>query len=265
VLRRKFKLSDVIFRRYFKLNVFQADYVFKRLTSMFPCSPEHFLWTLHFIKTRDPDFTMVAGALNTCERTLLTYVSEIASNLRIALPEFDFENRFDGWNFLSPSFLVDTTFVRIKRPHLHPWEYFRKEKGDFGMLYQIACSLSKPFRFLHFDGPFKCSAAEVSIFRATLVPRMRKGERVMTDKGYYQDTERCWHPPLGPLASLSSEDKLRRRQVTRIRHLNERIIGRLTTWGCFKRRWNGHWRLQEDCCFCAAKLTQLELYCSPLT
>jgi hypothetical protein len=86
----------------------------------------------------------------------------------------------------------------------------------------------------------------------------------MTDKGYYQE-EKCWCPPTGKMGNLTVEEKIKRRKVTSIRQLNERLIGRLTFWGCFKKKWRYDWSLHELCAKVAAKLTQLEVYTFPLT
>jgi hypothetical protein len=131
-------------------------------------------------------------------------------------------------------------------------------------LYQVVCSLGKPFRILSFEGPFKGSAADVSIIRETIIPLLRENEKVMCDKGYYQE-EKCWCPPTGAMNQLSAEEKLKRRKVTRIRQINERLNNRITFWGCFKKRWQCNWKLQRMCAHVAAKLTQLELYVHPLT
>jgi hypothetical protein len=48
----------------------------------------------------------------------------------------------------------------------------------FGLLYQVIVSLGQPFRILAFDGPFKGSAADVSIFRGSTLRRLLPGERV---------------------------------------------------------------------------------------
>lgn len=160
---------------------------------------------------------------------------------------------------------MDTTFARIKQPHLHPWEYYNSHKEDFTLQYQLTASLGKPFRILSFEGPYKGSAADVSVFRETLVPLMKDKEKVMTDKGYWQDEVHCWCPPLGEISTMSLENKIKRRKVTRIRQLNERMIGRLKFWGLFKKRWNYTWEFHEICAHVIAKLTQLELLASPLT
>lgn len=161
---------------------------------------------------------------------------------------------------MSPSCLCDTVFVPITRPYLSEWEYYNQHKADHGFLYQVVCSLGKPFRILSFDGPFKGSAADVSIFRSTIVPLLRENEKVMTDRGYYQETTYCWSPP-----THQFENGLERRKVTAIRHLNERVIGRLTMWGCMKLRWNHSWQFHAQCAHVIAKLTQLELIVFPLS
>jgi len=87
----------------------------------------------------------------------------------------------------------------------------------------------------------------------------------MTDKGYYQEKESCWFPSTGDMNSMSVYDKIQRRKVTRIRNINERLIGRLVSWGCFKKRWCNSWELLSLSCEVASKLIQLEVHAYPLT
>lgn len=131
------------------------------------------------------------------------------------------------------------------------------------MKYQVVCSLGKPFRFLAFQGPFKGAAADVSIMRKCSLPELLPREKVMTDKGYWQE-ERCWTPPTGKIQELTTELKINRRKVTSIRHLNERLIGRLTQWGFFKKRWQNSWKLHQLCAEVASRITQLEVHVYPL-
>ncbi len=104
----------------------------------------------------------------------------------------------------------------------------------------------------------------MSILRSTIVPLLDDDEEVMCDKGYRQE-EKCWCPPAGKIATLSNEDKIKRREVTRIRQLNERVIGRLVSWGVFKKKWNKGLQFHKLCAHVAARLTQLEFYACPLT
>ncbi len=114
-------------------------------------------------------------------------------------------------------------------PSSSPWEYYNNNKNSYGLLYQVVSSLGKPFRIVSFQGPFKGAAADVSIFRSTLLPSLLRNERVMCDKGYWQE-KRCWCPPNGTINSLTTNEKRERRKVTRIRHLNERLISRISSW-----------------------------------
>jgi hypothetical protein len=147
---------------------------------------------------------------------------------------------------------------------LRPWEYYKKDKHTHGLVYQVVCSLGKPFRILSFLGPFKGSAADVSILRTTIVSKLLPGERILCDKGYWQE-EKCWCPPTGEINGMSQEEKWERRNVTNMRQLVERVIGRLKNWGCLKKTWTFNWRLHELCAHVVAKLTQLDLHIHPLT
>jgi hypothetical protein len=120
-------------------------------------------------------------------------------------------------------------------------------------------------RILAFSGPYKGAAADVTVFRSTIKPLLKPRERLMADKGYSHD-ESCWCPPRGKYSQFTVEQKIERRRVTVIRHLNERAIGRLVGWGIFKRRW--HSKKPTDhklAAHASAKLTQLLLYHYPLT
>lgn len=182
----------------------------------------------------------------------------------LLIHQFDFSSRFQNWKHLSPSCLVDTTFVRIRQPSVYQWEYYNSNKKDYTLQYQVVCSLGHPFRIISFDGPYKGAAADVSVFRATILPQLKEKERVMTDKGYHQE-KRCWHPPTGKFASLTASLRIMRRKVTRIRHLNERIIGRIKQWHIFTKRWNYSFEFHELCANVAARITNLEVSAFVLT
>jgi hypothetical protein len=163
-----------------------------------------------------------------------------------------------------PSCLVDTKFVRTAEPHLSPWECYNVNKKAYGILYQVTVSLGKPYRILRFEGPFKGAASDVSIIIETLIPSLLSGEKVMCDKGYLNE-DRCLTPPKGKFPTLDHEGRHLFIDITRVRQLNERVIGRLCLWGCFSKKWSLSFELHQLCANAAAKLTQLELYLYPLT
>jgi hypothetical protein len=264
VLNKQKSLNFTEFRRYYKLCPSLVSVLYNKLRKSFDFSANHLMWTLHYLKSANPDDAQIATLLGTNKNTLRKNVKKILSMILCCLPKFNFFDRFKNWRYIQPSCLVDSTFVMIQKPYLSPWEYYSKEKKCHGLFYQVTCSLGKPFRFLSFDGPFKGAAADVSIARSTIIPLLKEKEKVMCDKGYWQDNK-CWCPPLGDIDKMATEDKIKRRKVTRIRHLNERLIGRLVSWGCFKKKWRYSWSLHEMCAHAAARLTQLQVYAFPLT
>ena len=92
---------------------------------------------------------------------------------------------------------------------------------------------------------------------------LKENEKVMTDRGYYQETTHCWTPPTGKF--LTREENIQRRKVTCIRHLNERLIGRLKDWGFMRKRCRKSWEFHTECSHVVSRLTQLELHAFPLT
>lgn len=264
-LRKKKPITVVAFKTYFKLSPSLADLIYSQLVDAgYEIRIRHYLWTLHYLRSTDPRDTQIAFFLHTQRRNLHDKVYGVMDCICKALPELDFESRFSRWNYLDPSCLVDSKFVRIGTPYLNPWHYYSIHKASHGILYQVVVSLGKPYRILSFDGPFKGAAADVSIYRCTIKPKLRVDEKVMADKGYLADST-CITPPKGTFASLDAKGKAEFLNVTKIRQLNERVIGRLNQWGCFSKKWNQSIKLHSVCALTCAKLTQLELYLYPLT
>lgn len=154
--------------------------------------------------------------------------------------------------------------MRTRIPYLRPYYYYNVKHADYGLLYQVACSVNYPIRIVEFSGPYKGSCADVTIFRETLRPLLRDGEMVMCDKGYLAE-ERCWTPPRGKFYTLTREQKGQSIEVTKIRQVNERVIGRIKDWGIMKKKWQLDFDFHELCARVVAKLTQLQLYTNPLT
>ena len=159
--------------------------------------------------------------------------------------------------------MVDSTFVRVRRPYLNEWEYYSNYKKDFGFHYQVCCSMDRPYRLLDFQGPYKGSASDVSIVRETLVPRLRSTKYLLCDKGYKERT--CWCPATGRFKNLTPEQQVEYTRITSVRQVNERIIGRIKAWGCTRRRSSQNWKIIDMCVKCVVRLTQLELMNFPLT
>jgi hypothetical protein len=134
----------------------------------------------------------------------------------------------------------------------------------YGLNYQVTCSLGAPYRILEFSGPYKGSCADVTIFRKSLISRLRDGERVLCDKAYLYES-RCLTAPRGKFHSLDRDGRSRFIYVSRIRQINERVIGRIKQWGVMGRIWNLTFDYHQLCANAVAKLTQVQLYTNPLT
>ncbi len=131
-------------------------------------------------------------------------------------------------------------------------------------MYQVTVSLGKPYRILEFSGPYKGSCSDVSIVRNSVIPMLEENEKIMCDKGYLNES-RCITPVKGKFATLSREEKGFSLEVAQVRQLNERVIGRVMQWGLMTKKWTLGFDFHELCARCVAKLTQLQLYTSPLT
>jgi hypothetical protein len=149
-------------------------------------------------------------------------------------------------------------------PYLQPYLYYDQHHNAYGLKYQVGCSISYPIRIVEFSGPYKGGRSDVGIFRSTLLPLLEERELVMCDKAYLAE-KRCWTPPKGKFITLSREDKGKSIVVTKIRQVNERVIGRLSEWGVMDKKWNLDFEFHGECANGAAKLTQLQLYTNPLT
>ncbi len=160
--------------------------------------------------------------------------------------------------------MVDTTFVPIRKPYLRPYYYYSPNKKEYGLLYQVTVSIGKPYRIVDFSGPYKGSGADVTIMRESLLPSLEENEKVLCDKAYLREIA-CITPPQGKYQTLSREGKGKFIEVTKVRQLNERVIGRIKQWGVMVKKWQLDFDFHELCARCAAKLTQLQLYITPLT
>jgi hypothetical protein len=83
-------------------------------------------------------------------------------------------------------------------------------------------------------------------------------ERVLCDKAYAAESK-CMTSPRGKYGSLSPIGRSQFIAVSRIRQINERVIGRCKQWGLLKKQWSLSFDLHERCALYIAKLTQLQL------
>jgi hypothetical protein len=88
ILKKKKEISDAVFKQFFKIPISLAAIIWKRLVSRFPnASPIHFLWTLHFLKSKTPEIFSIAQLLNTNKKTLKTHLTTTLVQLLVILPK----------------------------------------------------------------------------------------------------------------------------------------------------------------------------------
>jgi hypothetical protein len=91
ILKKKGNLVDVDFRAAFKMHPRLVQFVWDRLKTLYPiATPDHFLWTLHFLKSRNPDDIGISLVLHTDRKTMKRHVISTLQMLINALPKVCF-------------------------------------------------------------------------------------------------------------------------------------------------------------------------------
>jgi hypothetical protein len=91
VLSKGKDVSLTVFRMFFKLPVFLVDVVFKKILTKFTCQPIHLLWTLHYLKSKNPIDFEIAKLLGTNVQTLRVHVYDTIHKMLQTLPEVCFQ------------------------------------------------------------------------------------------------------------------------------------------------------------------------------
>lgn len=89
ILKRGKQLTEPQFKSSFKLSPYLANVVWDRLIQVEGniAQAKHFLWTLHLLKTLDPNHSQVASFLNTNYKTMKLHVEKLLHHLLNALPD----------------------------------------------------------------------------------------------------------------------------------------------------------------------------------
>jgi hypothetical protein len=101
VVGKKKELSPYQFKIYFKLDVKLVEILFKRVRTIFPCSIEHLLWTLYYLKTRNPNDMEISSIFRIDQDTLHFHVTRTLRKLLHVLPEVQKCFLFTKNNFIS--------------------------------------------------------------------------------------------------------------------------------------------------------------------
>ncbi|KAN0042649.1 hypothetical protein ACTA71_011458 [Dictyostelium dimigraforme] len=120
--------------------------------------------------------------------------------------------------------VVDSTFIPFATTDQSFYSgYYRKGNGR-GVKFQVSCDSSGEVFTVH--GPYKSTAADITIFRETLgrVP-LCAGERFIADKGYVGESNKILCPHKETENGLTSKEKLENRFIKRNRLIIENVFG----------------------------------------
>jgi hypothetical protein len=85
---KKRSLCRASFKQHFKLDPCLVEIVFNRLRKKYTSlSPNHLLWTLYFLKSKDPDTFKIASTLSTTPKTLDKYVEQYLKKILAISPK----------------------------------------------------------------------------------------------------------------------------------------------------------------------------------
>jgi hypothetical protein len=92
ILHFERELSDREFMSYFKMPVSLVQYLWKTLQSSFHCRPRYLLWTLHYLKSRNPSELEISRILGTTVKTMKIRVTITLRQIFHLLPNVCYEN-----------------------------------------------------------------------------------------------------------------------------------------------------------------------------
>jgi hypothetical protein len=176
--------------------------------------------------------------------------------------QFNFDDRWEQWEYLQPSSIVDTTNTPIDQPELEQWQFWVHYERCYCVKYEILCSFGVP-RIIGLTGPWKGAASDKGITLQTYAPVLKQGEKLMGDKSYRGD-DVFMVPYSGHRYNLESYQLAWNADVYSARQRVERLIKRLKQWKCTETRWRLSLEFHSQCVRAAGKLTNLSLIFEPL-
>ncbi len=238
--------------------------------------PQHLLQMLFFLKSPQTSWEVLLSRFNVGDqRTFKKYLWQSLDFVLHSLPEvmdfnFDgrklivqqinFDDRFDSWNSLQPSSVIDTFPARIEQPHLEPWRYWSTHYHMYCVKYEVICSFGNTARIVWLAGPFCGNANDDTITKeSTVRDRMKPGERVLADKQYKNSPEKWICPVSGRRFDLPDDILEWNADVYSARQDVERLISRIKIAKLFESRWRLSLELHARCVHVWAKLTNLFL------
>ncbi len=91
ILNRRRSLSQIQFKMFFKLEPDLVQILYSKIVQEFPCSANHLLWTLYFLKTKNTNDKEIAVVLGIDIDTLHRHVVSTLRILVRVLPQVCFD------------------------------------------------------------------------------------------------------------------------------------------------------------------------------
>jgi hypothetical protein len=87
LLRKSKPLVQSSFKSYFKLDTYLVEVLYRRILKRFVVDERDLLWTLFFLKSRDPDHMKIALALKTDRTGLHRVVKSVMNKILAVSPK----------------------------------------------------------------------------------------------------------------------------------------------------------------------------------
>ena len=164
--------------------------------------PRHLLWALLFLKTYQTE-ALLCAKTGCDEKTLRKWCWKFVHSLSLLETRvIRFDRRLRGAVGRHHLMSVDGTDCRINEPKPFDRKWYSHKFRAAGVRYEVALSLRRS-EIVWINGPFPCGRfPDITIFRNGLKHRLRRGERVLADRGYRGD-ESCNIPNPNDNADVS--------------------------------------------------------------
>jgi hypothetical protein len=149
-----------------------------------------------------------------------------------SLLQMDMENRFEDWNCLQPSAIVDVTECPIQQPYLNEWEFFSGKKRRHTLKYEVTVHIQTG-KLIWTAGPFPGSVHDLNIARSGFVLHLLPNEQVLADKAYIGSP--YFITPFCPACTVAQ--KIFNNLVGRKRVCVEQVIKRMKTFCALHHEW----------------------------
>jgi len=177
--------------------VWQYVEAYSWVNGSLPIKRKHLLWFFYYNKNKPVNKRSAAAFAHCQHSTFLRHYREVGTILSIVLPQLNLAERFDGWQRVTPSIILDTTRFSIEEPSPHEATYPPMTKSQLRQFraghfvkkygacwkYEIGIHVSRS-RILWARGPFRGAENDKTIFNSMLLRLLQPEERVLCDRGY---------------------------------------------------------------------------------